>query len=416
MKRLLIVLLLLAALPAMASETNGTVLSTDKYAWGDLIGWINFAPTDGSDYVGLRITDDAVTGFAWSREHGWINFAPGSSGQGVTNTPEGELGGSAWVASLGWISMEGVTINEDGEFVGIAGTAGTDTARISFDCGNCSVVTDWRPASVRGDSDDGGDDDGGGNPGGGRGGGSEDPDEAPGTGEAAEADTDGLLGRILDGLRSLVADLADTGPAQGLIGPGGVNGGEGFDNADGTDSAGGIPGYLFDITLRLEQSVIPVGTPLIANTSYVSFGTLPTPVTADYEIRDARGTVLGITTQSFIVETERNETAEFATGTLAPGTYTLHLRVVYGAGTVEEFDQTFTVTSSGYGCSLPWPLSWAAAHVPGFGWVLSWFGCWFPWILLLILLALAYGMYRWLRDRRRDRELAPPVLPAAPIS
>ena len=159
-------LVFLIALPAVASQTDGTVLPSDKYAWSDRIGWINFAPTDGADYVGLSITDSAVTGFAWSRDHGWINFNPASSGQGVTNTPEGVLGGFAWVASLGWISMDGVTITSSGKFAGIAGTPGTDTARISFDCGNCSVRTDWRPASVRDDDGDE-DDDEGGNGGGG---------------------------------------------------------------------------------------------------------------------------------------------------------------------------------------------------------------------------------------------------------
>src|SRR5574339_57484 len=77
-----------------ASETVGTVNTSSKYAWGDKIGWINFAPVNSSgSYVGITITDTAITGYAWSKEFGWINFSPSNSGQGVTNTDEGVLGG-----------------------------------------------------------------------------------------------------------------------------------------------------------------------------------------------------------------------------------------------------------------------------------------------------------------------------------
>ena len=137
------------ALPVFASETQGTIDATHKYAWGENTGWINFAPKNGDIYSGLTITDTAITGYAWSKEFGWINFNPTNSGQGVKNTTDGVLSGQAWAASLGWIPIDGVTINSVGKFVGTAGTEGSTPGRISFDCDACNVTTDWRPLTAR---------------------------------------------------------------------------------------------------------------------------------------------------------------------------------------------------------------------------------------------------------------------------
>ncbi|MDD5146707.1 MAG: carboxypeptidase-like regulatory domain-containing protein [Candidatus Pacebacteria bacterium] len=133
----------------LASNSTGTVDSSHKYAWGENLGWVNFAPTDGVDYVGITITDTAVSGYAWSQAYGWINFDPTNSGQSVTNNCSGQLGGYAWVGTLGWINMSGVTINSSGQFTGTAGALGTNAGRISFGCTNCDVATDWRPCSYR---------------------------------------------------------------------------------------------------------------------------------------------------------------------------------------------------------------------------------------------------------------------------
>jgi len=136
----------LCALPVFASQSNGSVIWSEHYAWGENLGWINFAPS----YAGLTITDTAITGYVWS-SLGWINFNPTNSGQGVSNTTEGVLGGSAWVAGLGWLDMTGITIDKNGLFVGTAGTEGSDVGRLSFDCDNCHVATDWRPLAFRTD-------------------------------------------------------------------------------------------------------------------------------------------------------------------------------------------------------------------------------------------------------------------------
>lgn len=152
-KNILIILLLgiIIGLPnfVFASETDGTIDSTYKYAWGENVGWINFGTSGGN----VHVTDSSLTGYAWSANHGWINLNP--PGSGVSNNSEGTLSGSAWGENTGWIDFSGVTIDDSGYFFGYA--SGTVTGQISFNCSNtdsCSnsdfkVATDWRHKSTR---------------------------------------------------------------------------------------------------------------------------------------------------------------------------------------------------------------------------------------------------------------------------
>jgi len=111
-----------------------------KYAWSNVGGWVNFAPSQSP----VSVTDSAVSGYAWSANDGWINFAPAHGG--VTNDGAGNLGGFAWDSTQGWVSFTGVSINTGtGKFTGQA--TGANGYILTFDCKGCNVVTDWRPAS-----------------------------------------------------------------------------------------------------------------------------------------------------------------------------------------------------------------------------------------------------------------------------
>ena len=135
---------------ALASQTIGTIDGAYKYAWGENIGWINFA----CDGCNVSVTDSSVSGNAWSTQYGWINLNPTNSG--VTNNNEGALSGFAWSSNLGWIDFNGVTIDSNGEFLGYA-TVKSDNSQINFNCVNgnsCGsadfkVKTDWRKSSLR---------------------------------------------------------------------------------------------------------------------------------------------------------------------------------------------------------------------------------------------------------------------------
>jgi hypothetical protein len=129
---------------SLASTTDGTIDTTYKYAWGENIGWINFGTEGGN----VHVTDSGLTGYAWSQNYGWINLSPSTSG--VDNDGTGDLCGYAWGENLGWIDFANVSINSSGKFIGTA--EGTISGTITFDCDNCDVRTDWRPASQRGGS------------------------------------------------------------------------------------------------------------------------------------------------------------------------------------------------------------------------------------------------------------------------
>lgn len=131
---LIVALALLAPLPARAATA---------LAWGDVLGWVSFAPGARS----ISVTDTRVSGYAWSSTYGWLNLSPEHGG--VTNTPEGALGGYAWSPALGWIPFAGASITGAGVFTGTAGQADLPAGRLSFDCARCRITTDWRPASVR---------------------------------------------------------------------------------------------------------------------------------------------------------------------------------------------------------------------------------------------------------------------------
>lgn len=136
-----VILAVFLAVPALASETDGTIDSSAKWVWGANVGWINFAATQGN----VHITDTALTGSVWNDLYGWIKLDPSTSG--VKNTGEGVLSGYAWSSNLGWIDFTGVIINSNGIFTGQA--SGANTGIVNFNCTNCSVKTDWRPASAR---------------------------------------------------------------------------------------------------------------------------------------------------------------------------------------------------------------------------------------------------------------------------
>src|SRR3989344_3547944 len=105
-----------------ASDTNGTIDSTYKYAWGENIGWINF----GCDNCDVSVTDAGLSGYALSETVGWINLGD------VVNDGEGNLSGYAWGENIGWIIFGG----------------------------DYKVKTDWRPQNARPACNNSGDDDG----------------------------------------------------------------------------------------------------------------------------------------------------------------------------------------------------------------------------------------------------------------
>ena len=101
----------------VADTNNGAVIG-EYVCSGNLysanVGWINFGsgtPTNGIYYQNLSATDFGVNqdglgnlrGYAYGANIGWINFEP--TGAPTVNLINGQLSGYVWSANCGWISL-----------------------------------------------------------------------------------------------------------------------------------------------------------------------------------------------------------------------------------------------------------------------------------------------------------------------
>lgn len=137
---------------AFASNTDGTADSTDRWAWSENAGWIDFGTTLGN----VHVSDSGLTGYAYGENIGWISLncsntnTCADNNYAVTNNAEGTLSGYAWSENAGWIdfapSAGGVTINASGVFSGYAYSENLGWIVFAVDH---PVTTDWRHASTR---------------------------------------------------------------------------------------------------------------------------------------------------------------------------------------------------------------------------------------------------------------------------
>jgi hypothetical protein len=144
---------------AYATSDSGTISSTNKYAYNENTGWINFA-ADNSNVV---VTETGLTGYAWGENIGWISLNCSNDDScdtvdyGITNDYSGALSGYAWGENVGWVNFNPdgsqVVIDADGYFTGYAW--GENIGWISFNCDNddCEtsdykVQTTWRADST----------------------------------------------------------------------------------------------------------------------------------------------------------------------------------------------------------------------------------------------------------------------------
>jgi hypothetical protein len=325
-------LMLLVAMPVFASETNGTTDSTYKYAWGENLGWVNMKPDTG----GLTITDTAITGYAWSSVGGWLNFSPTNSGQGViVNPTTGALSGSAWSSQYGWISMSGVTINSSGTFTGIAGTASTTAGRITFECDNCDVRTDWRPIPARTVDEETSS----------RSTSSSGSSANSNSSESADGES-----AIQSGLDDLDINVLPTDSVQ-------------LADTVGTIDENSIPEQLFDINLEIDSEIITDIKNLSARVVFVSFGRVPTAVAMTFDILDKSGKIVHTENDTITVETENVFTKRFFDIDLPDGRYTLKLTTLYNTSVRDEFTAPFEISQDGTGSCMSW--WWVVAGIAG---------------------------------------------------
>ncbi len=167
-----IMAILLGGLVAHAATNISSAPSNVRWAWNDVVGWLDFYITDA-----VYVRSDKIEGYG-SSAVGYVSLdcATGPPGSdcavpyGVANQGTGLLSGYAWNDSIGWISFNcadpgvcassdyKVTIDADGNFSGFAWSE--VAGWISFNCadpGSCGssdyrVNTSWRTGpAVSGD-------------------------------------------------------------------------------------------------------------------------------------------------------------------------------------------------------------------------------------------------------------------------
>lgn len=106
-------LALAAALPAVAQSN---VNATNKYAWQENCGWLNWRDANGGSQ-GARFNQSFAQGFVWGENIGWINLGDGTpvNGLNYANTTGADFGvnisasnllsGLAWGENVGWINF-----------------------------------------------------------------------------------------------------------------------------------------------------------------------------------------------------------------------------------------------------------------------------------------------------------------------
>jgi len=84
------------------------------HAWGENIGWIKLGTDGGGPYgntsaIDWGVNTDAngrLSGYAFSKNVGWFNFSP-TNQPVVVDTNTGEFDGYAWGENVGWVHFKG---------------------------------------------------------------------------------------------------------------------------------------------------------------------------------------------------------------------------------------------------------------------------------------------------------------------
>jgi len=111
MKKQIIIPIILVILCHISLAHAGNIHPTEKYAWSETTGWINFLPIE-THYVQFK--DTYLVGYAWAENIGWVKLSAHEQGPfensdatnwGVNIHSDNKLSGFAWSENTGWISF-----------------------------------------------------------------------------------------------------------------------------------------------------------------------------------------------------------------------------------------------------------------------------------------------------------------------
>ncbi len=100
---------------ARDGRAQSNISATDKFAWGENIGWLNWRDANGTT-SGVIVQSNYLQGFIWAENEGWINVGNGGGPYANTNGTNfgvnillnGDLFGYAWGENCGWINFNTV--------------------------------------------------------------------------------------------------------------------------------------------------------------------------------------------------------------------------------------------------------------------------------------------------------------------
>ena len=98
---------------AVAGVVAQKVDSTNKYSWGENVGWMNWHDAEGGT-SGVFADTEFLSGYIWCENVGWMNVGDGAgpyantdgTNYGVNILDGDDLEGFAWGENVGWINFD----------------------------------------------------------------------------------------------------------------------------------------------------------------------------------------------------------------------------------------------------------------------------------------------------------------------
>jgi hypothetical protein len=117
MNRQMIVISAFALAPSAFAQTSN-IDTTNKFSWGENIGWMNWRDAGSpAGSQGVLLNPDVLSGFIWCENVGYVNLGDGTPANGaaysnvngtdfgVNVLPDNRLGGLGWGENIGWINF-----------------------------------------------------------------------------------------------------------------------------------------------------------------------------------------------------------------------------------------------------------------------------------------------------------------------
>jgi hypothetical protein len=115
MKHLIYTTVIVTLLAAGALSVPSNVLTAEKYAWGENVGWLNWRDANGH-LDGVYVGGNFLRGWIWGENIGWINVGNGTGPYANTDHTDfglnidqnnGHLHGMAYGENVGWVNFDG---------------------------------------------------------------------------------------------------------------------------------------------------------------------------------------------------------------------------------------------------------------------------------------------------------------------